>query len=69
MKPPYKAPMPLKYALGWWAALVLIAGPTGSRADQYSSPTAIFISLILLTLVSYVLARIGWARGWFCRWK
>jgi hypothetical protein len=65
MKEPQKAPMTIRYALGWWAALVIIAGPVGSRANQYETPSAIFISLSLLTLVAYVLARIGWARGWF----
>ncbi len=65
MKDQQKAPMPVRYALGWWAALVIIAGPVGSRSGQYQTPSAIFLSLSLLTLIAYVLARIGWARGWF----
>jgi hypothetical protein len=55
--------MPLKYALGWWAAIVIIAGPTGSRAQ--TTIAGIFASLIIITVLSYVLARIGWRRGWF----
>jgi hypothetical protein len=63
MREPHKVPMTMRYALGWWAALVILWGPRASRGEQ--TPSAIFISLALLTLIAYVLARIGWRYGWF----
>lgn len=67
MTEPTPKAMTLRYALGWWAALVIIWGPraTQSARDGISNATGVFISLILITVLAYALARLGWRLGWF----
>jgi hypothetical protein len=56
--------MPLKYFLGWWAALLCLWGPSGSRYG-YTTTSGVVIAVLLLTALSYGLARLGWRLGWF----
>ncbi len=67
MKEPYKVPMTLRYALGWWAAMVvLVWAPAARKANESGGNiVGILISLTIVTLISYGLARLGWRYGWF----
>lgn len=56
--------MSLKYFAGWWAALCIISRPGMASAEEYSV-TGTVVAYLLLTALSYGLARLGWRLGWF----
>lgn len=56
--------MPLKYFLGWLAALWLLGG-SGIARYPYTNSLGPLFSVLFLAAISYGLARLGWRLGWF----
>ncbi len=60
-----RKPMPVRYAVGWWAALTMLSGRNLAQASETDGPGVVFWMLAVITVIAYGLARLGWRYGWF----
>lgn len=56
--------MPVKYFLGWLAAVWLITAP-GIVRHEYTTVAGVAFSVLILAGIAYGLAQLGWHLGWF----